>query len=385
MPTAEIIAIGTEILLGEIVDTNSRYIARQLRDIGVDLFYTAAVGDNTTRIAQAVQQSMQRAEIVITTGGLGPTIDDATREAIAEAMGVDTEFRDDLWAQIENRFERFGRTPTENNRRQAYVPQGAIAIENPVGTAPVFIVETAKNAVIALPGVPREMEQLLQEEIIPYLRQRFELKGLIKARVLHTSGAGESQIDDLITDLEELSNPTVGLAAHAGMVDLRITAKANSEEQADRMIAEVEAQLRARLGKWIWGAGDEKLEEIALKNLADKGWQLSVVEAGLQGVLTQRLTLAEGPFLGGEVLTQLPDKDELVNITRSQQQKHGGDVCLGASLLPGKEKQTLHIVIHSPVKERHLRFTYGGPPQMAATWAVNLCLNLLRGLTNSPE
>ncbi|KAA3643219.1 MAG: competence/damage-inducible protein A [Chloroflexi bacterium] len=385
MPTAEIIAIGTEILLGEIVDTNSRYIARQLRDIGVDLFYTAAVGDNTTRIAQAVQQSLQRAEIIITTGGLGPTIDDATREAVAQAVGVDVEFREELWKQIEQRFERFGRTPTENNRRQAYVPAGSIAIENPVGTAPVFIVETEKNAVIALPGVPREMEQILQEEIIPYLRKRFELKGLIKARVLHTSGAGESQIDDLITDLEELSNPTVGLAAHAGMVDLRITAKAESEEQADKMIAEVEAQLRDRLGEWIWGAGDEKLEEVALKNLADKGWQLNIVEAGLHGNLTQRLSQADGPFLGGEVLTQLPDKDKLISITRTQQHNLGGEVCLGASLLPGEDKQTLHIAILSPIKERQLRFTYGGPPQMAAAWAVNLCLNLLRGLESEGD
>ncbi len=157
MPKAEIITIGTEILLGEIVDTNSRFIARALRDEGVDLYWTSTVGDNPERIAEAVRSGMERSEIIISTGGLGPTVDDPTRDAVALALGVETEFREELWQQVIDRFARFGREPTQNNRRQAYVPQGAIAIENPVGTAPAFIVETKKNAIIALPGVPREM------------------------------------------------------------------------------------------------------------------------------------------------------------------------------------------------------------------------------------
>ena len=177
MPTAEILTIGTELLLGEIVDTNSAYIARVLRDKGVDLYYSATVGDNAKRISKAVKQAMKRAEIVITTGGLGPTVDDATREAVAKATKVELEFREDLWAQVEERFAAFGRTPTENNKRQAYVPAGSIAIKNEVGTAPAFIVETEKNAVISLPGVPREMEHLLDGAVLPYLQQRFKLRG----------------------------------------------------------------------------------------------------------------------------------------------------------------------------------------------------------------
>ncbi|MEW5940038.1 MAG: competence/damage-inducible protein A, partial [Chloroflexota bacterium] len=174
MPSAEIITIGTEILLGEIVDTNTRFIARALRGLGVDLFRAVTIGDNATRIVEAIQDSMRRADIVITTGGLGPTVDDPTREAVARAVGVQTEFREDLWKQVKAVIARYGRLPSENQKRQAFVPQGAIAIENPVGTAPSFIVETplrlppnspnlggvARSAeggkvIISLPGVPQ--------------------------------------------------------------------------------------------------------------------------------------------------------------------------------------------------------------------------------------
>ena len=232
MPIAEIITIGTELLLGETVDTNTRYIARALRDIGVDIFRSSTIGDNKERIANIIKESLIRADILITTGGLGPTIDDPTREAIALGTGVETEFRPELWGQIQERFARFGRTPTDNNKRQAYVPEGALPIENTVGTAPAFIVEKGSKAIIALPGVPREMEHLMQEKVIPYLHEHFDLKSVIKTRILHTSGVGESQIDERIADLERLSNPTVGLSAHAGQVDVRITAKAESKSIA---------------------------------------------------------------------------------------------------------------------------------------------------------
>jgi nicotinamide-nucleotide amidase len=187
MPTAEIITIGTELLLGETVDTNTRFIARALRGLGVDLYRTQTVGDNAGRIAAAVAEAQQRADIVITTGGLGPTVDDPTRQAIAEAMGTTLEFQPELWKQIVGRIARYGRTPTENQKRQAYIPDGAIVIENPVGTAPAFIVETRRGAVITLPGVPREMETLLSDVVVPYLQKRFNLQEIIKIRTRHVS------------------------------------------------------------------------------------------------------------------------------------------------------------------------------------------------------
>lgn len=381
MPKAEILTIGTEILLGEIVDTNSRYIARMLRDHGVDIFYLSTVGDNTERIAQALQQGLARSEIIITTGGLGPTVDDPTREAVAQAVGVETEFREELWQQVVERFVRYGRTPTENNRRQAYVPQGAIAIENPVGTAPAFIVETENCSIISLPGVPREMEHLMTHAVIPYLKERFALKGIIKARVLKTSGAGESQIDELIGDLETYTNPTVGLAAHAGAVDVRITAKAEDEAAADKLIAPVEAELRARLGEWIFGADDDTLQEVALKHLAELDWSLAVVEAGMGGHLTRRLARTGDPrFTGGEVLTTCADAGALAAACRQYRDSHQVDVCLGVALRSTADKQELDIVILSPLKEHTIARSYGGPPLMAPRWAANICLDILRKL-----
>jgi competence/damage-inducible protein CinA-like protein len=381
MAKAEIITIGTELLLGEIVDTNSRYIARALRDEGVDLYWTSTVGDNPERIAEAIRDGMKRSEIIISTGGLGPTIDDPTREAVALAVGVETEFRQELWQQVLDRFARFGRTPTENNKRQAYVPQGAIAVENPVGTAPAFIVETEKNAIISLPGVPREMEHLMDHNVLPYLRERFDLTGIIKARVLHTAGAGESQIDELIAHLEEGSNPTVGLAAHAGAVDVRITAKADDEAQADTLIASVETELREHLGEWIYGVDQDTLEGAALANLAEKDWKLGVVEAGLEGRLTQRLAeTGNSLFVGGEVLTTSPTLEELKSISQAFLHARGADACLGVALETGEVKQDLRLVLLSPVKESSLDRSYGGPPLMAPQWAVNLCLDFVRRL-----
>jgi nicotinamide-nucleotide amidase len=380
MPSAEIITIGTEILLGEIVDTNARHLARALRDAGIDLYRKTTVGDNTKRIALAIQQSLERCDIVITTGGLGPTVDDPTREAVALAMGVENEYRPELWEQIQSRFRRFGRQPTENNRRQAYVPQGAIAIENPVGTAPIFIFESGHRVVISLPGVPREMEYLLQNAILPYLHQHYHIQGIIKARVLHTSGAGESQIDDLIGELEELSNPTVGLAAHSGQVDIRITAKADCPESADDLIKPVEKTIRDRLGNWIYGADQETLEDIALQAVGRNAWTLTVIESGLGGELIRRLASIQGPFLGGQVLTALPTPTELLSLTEEYRISHGADVGLGVAIQPFAEKQDVYFALITPESTQQFIRPYGGPPEYAPVWALNHGLDVIRKL-----
>jgi len=381
MPSAEIITIGTEILLGEIVDTNAQYLARQLRDDGIDLYRKTSVGDNARRIAQVIQDSLERCDIVITTGGLGPTVDDPTREAVALAVGVQTEFRPELWEQIQARFRRFNRQPTQNNRRQAFVPQGAIAVENPVGTAPAFIVEHRGQVIIALPGVPREMEYLMQNTILPYLRQKFGLSGIIKARILHTAGVGESQIDDLIADLEAYSNPTVGLAAHSGQVDVRITAKADSEAAANTLIEPVEATLRQRLGEWVYGADQETQEEIALRAVASNGWNLVVVEAGLNGNLLRRLASVPGPFLGGEVLTKAPSPEEMLASTSAYRQSRGAEVALGVAIYPGPEKQDVYLVLITPHNTQRFTRPYGGPPEYAPRWALHHSLDLIRKIS----
>ncbi len=380
MASAEIITIGTEILLGEIVDTNARYIARNLRDIGVDLYRKTSVGDNARRIAQAIQQALERCDIIITTGGLGPTVDDPTRDAVALAIGVETEFRPELWDQIQSRFKRFNRQPTENNKRQAYVPCDAIAVENPVGTAPAFIIETSEHAIISLPGVPREMEYLMENSIVPYLRRRYSLHGIIKARLLHAAGAGESQIDDLIGDLEILSNPTVGLAAHSGQVDVRITAKAGSEAEADALIAPIEKDIRERLGEWIYGSDFETLEEMALQHLAGLNWSLGVVVDTHCSEIIQRLADIGGTFLGGEVLVVSPAPEELQAITADYRQKRGTDIALGLALYPGPETQDIHVAVVTPTGAQSYKRPYGGPPKYGPRWAINHSLDILRNL-----
>ena len=383
MPISEIITIGTEILLGDIVDTNAAFLARALRDAGIDLYRKTTVGDNVQRIAQAIQQSLERSDIILTTGGLGPTVDDPTREAVALAMGVENEFRPELWDQIQERFSRYNRQPTENNKRQAFVPKGAIVIENPVGTAPAFVVEHANKAILSLPGVPREMEYLVEHAVIPYLRQRYQLKGIIKSRIIHTAGVGESMIDELIADLETYSNPTVGMAAHSGQVDVRVTAKAESEDQAELLIQPIEAAIRQRLGDWIYGVDGETLEEVALRNIQRRGWKLVVVEAGLGGLLIRRLAGVDGPFVGGEMLAEgdgMPDPDELLSAVDAFRQSRNADVGLGATIQPSGRQQNVSIVVITPAEVQRWVRPYGGPAEYAPRWALNHSLDIIRKL-----
>lgn len=368
MPSAEIITIGTEILLGEIVDTNTRYIARTLRGMGVDLYRTITIGDNADRIAEAIRHSMQRAEIVITTGGLGPTVDDPTRAAVAKAAGVELEFREELWEQVVSVISRYGRKPSENQKRQAYVPKGAIGIPNPVGTAPCFIVETERNAVLSLPGVPNEMEHILHESMIPYLQKRFDLDEIIKIRILHCAGLGEGMIDEKIADLEMLSNPTVGLAAHTGVVDIRIAAKAKNEAEADESIARIENQVHERLGDVVFGADEDRLEDVVLNAVAKRGWTLIGVESGLDGLLARKVPHTTS-------LSGL-SAESLVAALRAARAESNADVALGVAMY--LEERAAEMALITPGGEKTHRITYGGPPRSLARWSVNLALDWLR-------
>ena len=290
---AEIVSIGTELLLGEIDDTNATYLAQQLKLVGLNLFYRTTVGDNESRITDTLKLALGRADVVITTGGLGPTVDDMTRQAVADTVGQPLVFRQDLWDQVVARFARFGTRITDNNRAQAMLPERATAIENPVGTAPGFIVETEAGTIISLPGVPHEMKYLMERTVLPYLRQRSGSK-VIKLRVLRTAGAGESWLGEKIDDLMRLSNPTVGTAAHGGQTDLRITVRADDEPTADKLIAEIEAQIRARVGEYIYGEDKTPIESALIEVLQKTGRRLLLCEAGTGGLVYRRLLAFPG-------------------------------------------------------------------------------------------
>jgi len=301
---AEIVSVGSELLLGQIVDTNSAVIGRHLAAIGLDLYYKTTVGDNLNRLTAVLCQALARSEVVITTGGIGPTADDVTREAVAAATGRELEFSEHLMAQIEAFFRARGFKLSPSNRRQAFIPRGAIPIENPVGTAPAFVVEVGERCVITLPGVPREMEHLLVTRVLPYLRERYGLKGEIRLRVLKVVGLGESRIGELLADfMEKGRNPTIGTLAHLGQVDVRIAAKGSDAETARRLIEPVEAQIRERLVDLIFGADSETLESVISAQARRVGARVAVAESGSGGVVAERLAAGTGEgFAGGVVL-----------------------------------------------------------------------------------
>ncbi len=304
---AEVLAVGSELLLGQIVDTNSAVIARHLASIGLNLFYKTTVGDNLPRVTALLRQALDRSQVVLTTGGIGPTADDITRAAVAAATGRELVFSEHLMAQIEAFFAARGFKLSPSNRRQAYVPAGSIPVENPVGTAPAFIVEVGDRCVITLPGVPREMEYLLVNRVVPYLRGRYGIKGEIRLRVLRVVGLGESRIGELIADFMETGrNPTVGTMAHLGQVDLRIAAKGADAAEAEALIAPVEEEIRRRLGDLIFGADADTLESQISARLNAMGARVGLVELGSGGVVGERLAagLASG-FAGGVILTEV--------------------------------------------------------------------------------
>jgi len=310
-------------------------------------------------------------------------VDDPTRQAVALAVGVPLEYREDLWLQIQDRFKRFGRLATENNRRQAYIPQGAQAVENLVGTAPAFIYDTGERVIISLPGVPREMEYLMENVIFPFLKERYGLRGIIKALVLHASGIGESQVDELIGDLETLRNPTVGLLAKGGQIDIRITAKAESLEQANYLLQEYAILIRQRLGEAIFGQDTDTLESVVLARAKSSGLSLAVLECGLGGELSRRLKaagLSEGCI---RTMEEPVNAEELLQHLHALQSDQPVDIALAASLAPGQWQQDLQLIAAGPAETHSLQRSWGGPASMGITWSANTALDFLRRIMTS--
>ncbi|MFB0536625.1 MAG: CinA family nicotinamide mononucleotide deamidase-related protein [Anaerolineae bacterium] len=405
---AEIVTIGTELLLGKIVDTNAAYLAQQLATIGLDLYYKTTVGDNEERITAVLQQGLARSDVVITSGGLGPTVDDVTRQAVARAAGRELVLDEKLLAQIEAHFARHGFTMSENNRRQAYIPQGAIPIENPVGTAPAFIVETVQGLIVSLPGVPRELKYLMETRVIPFLREKLQMgQVIIKSKTLRTCGIGESTVDSRIGDLMRSSNPTVGLAAHPGQTDVRITAKAENEAEADRLIAEMEEKLRERLGDVIYGIEAQKLEDVVAAMVGERGLSIAILETNTQGLIAQRLESAsqDRPILRDSYVVSRPeDAVEIASSLRSVIEEHGlvspqaamataeylrettgADIGL-AVFGSMKQRQGLfaesagetHIALSTKEGTTQRAYKYGGTSELVRSWVSNTALDMVR-------
>jgi len=318
---AEIIAIGSELLLGQLVDTNSSYIAKRLAENGIELIQTTTVGDDLPRMEEVIREAITRSQVVITTGGIGPTEDDLTREAIAEVFNRPLTFQPHLMEQIEELFKKRGFRMAENNRKQAYIPEGAIPIENPKGTAPGFIVEYSNGSIISIPGVPPEMEYLMEANVIPYIRKRFELKQqVIQYRVLRACGLGESAIGLQIKDLMKGSqNPSVGTLASIGDIRIRITANAENPEAASNLIQKIEQEIRNRLGVLIYGVDNETLHGNITRELERLNLTLSVVETLTGGILSQKLVSTNSiSFVQGMVLPSEASQRPFLNLSSKE-------------------------------------------------------------------
>lgn len=285
---AEIITVGTEILLGDIVNTNSQYLAKELADLGVEVYYQGTVGDNEDRLLQSIEESLNRSDMVITTGGLGPTKDDLTKETAAKFFNQELVLDEKSWNKIEIYFNKLGKIPTENNKKQAYFPKDAIILENNNGTAPGAILRKGKKIIIVLPGPPREMKPMFEESVKPYLKSL--TTEILESKTLRFYGIGESSLEEEIIDIiKEQSNPTVAPYAKDMEVTLRITAKATSKEEAINLINPVVHKIQDKVGKYIYSDDDISLEDTVAKILVSKNLTIGVAESCTGGMVSSNL------------------------------------------------------------------------------------------------
>lgn len=313
---AEILMIGTELLIGQIVDTNASWLGQTLAEHGIHLYQKTTVGDNRARIVAALRAALERADVVLCSGGLGPTEDDITRECVAEVFGVPLVYREDLFEEVLARFKHVRIQITENNKRQAYLPEGAEAVPNPRGTAPGLLMKGPQGMVICMPGVPHELKGMVRDSVIPRLRAEFGLAGVLHYRVLKVCGVGESRIDHKMGDLINAhSNPTIGLLANPEANRIRIAAHAESVEAADALIDAVDAKVRERLPGLIFGTDNDTIEAVVAALLVGKGWKIGLLETVTGGMIAQRLLAADPACLAGaEILPVNPTAPEGVSL-----------------------------------------------------------------------
>ncbi len=325
---AEIISVGTELLLGQIVDTNAAYLSKLLPEFGIDMHYRVTVGDNESRLIDALKLALSRADVVFTIGGLGPTEDDLTRETVAKVVGDEMVLDKEFESQLREFFSARGIQMPETNLKQALVPKRGRALTNPLGTAPGAAFETESGkVVIILPGPPREFIPMVEERVAPYLRERFgESAAIIRSRVLRLAGIGESSVEEMVKHLLRNANPTLAPYASPGEVHLRVTAKAASVGEADAMIQEMDEKLVSILGGRVFGRDGETLEKVVVESLISRRLTLAIAESCTGGLIANRITDVPGcstAFLTGVVSYSNEAKKELLGVPQELLDKHG--------------------------------------------------------------
>ena len=322
---AEILAVGTEILLGDIVNTNAQYIAKRLADLGISVYHQCVVGDNPERLLEAYRLAFSRADLVITSGGLGPTKDDLTKEVAFEYFGKRSVVHEASLKIIEDYFKDMNRPMVESNVKQAYFPVDAVVLPNNNGTAPGCIIEEKGKIIALLPGPPWEMKPMFEEAIVPYL-QKF-VQGVLVSKVLRVIGVGESSAEEMIEDiLNNQTNPTVAPYAKAGEMTFRITAKANTQDEGIRLIAPMEEEIRSRLGNNIYGEGNTTLENVLGEMLINKKLTISTAESCTGGMVAAKLINYPGissVFMEGAITYSNEAKINRLGVARETLDKYG--------------------------------------------------------------
>jgi competence/damage-inducible protein CinA-like protein len=402
----EVVAIGTELLLGQIVDTNSAWIGAQLAQAGIDSYFQTKVGDNLTRIVGCIRQALERSDAVILCGGLGPTQDDITREAIAEVMGVPLVRSAEMAERIRALFAARGRVMAANNLRQADVPEGAAVIPEMPGTAPGLICPVGDRVIYAVPGVPHEMQTMLRGTVLPDLQRRAGVSAVIRSRVLRTWGHTESGLAELLAprmlELDALGNPTLAFQA-SGIegIKVRITAKAADDASADAILAAEETLLKPLLGEIVFGIDEQSMESVVVDLLQERGLTLALAESVSGGLAAARLSTVPGAgdvFRGALVAYASEVKFALLDVPEGPvvsapaagamaagaRKLLGADVGLATTGVAGPDEQDgqpvgtvfLGLALGEHVEAREVRLP--GDPDRVRQYAVISVLDLLR-------
>lgn len=323
----EVLAVGTELLLGQTVNTNAAYLGERFAELGLDAHYQVVVGDNHDRMVDAIRTAFSRADVLIITGGLGPTQDDITRDAISEATGRRMLFSEEQAARLRSFWDHLGRPFPESNLCQAEYPEGGEQLPNPRGTAPGLFLEHDGVLLFALPGVPAELYLMLDDHVLPRLRSATGAGEVLVSRVLRTWGLGESAVAVLLDDLYHASsNPSVAFLASAGEVKVRLSAKARSEEEAEVLIEPLEQEVRRRLGESVFATDEETLEEILLDELRARGWTIGTAESLTSGMVAARLSLLPGAsevFRGSVIAYATDVKQDILGVPPEIITAHG--------------------------------------------------------------
>ena len=404
--SCELVTSGTEILLGDIVDTNAAWIAQQLREIGVNLYYKTTVGDNEPRLRGVLEMALARSDVVLVTGGLGPTADDITRDAIANASGCPLQRHPDIEEKLRKRFARWGyQRMSDNNLRQAQIPEAATVLENPVGTAPGFITFDRRHGrgakVIAMPGVPREMKRMMNDLVLPFLQELTGGIGVIRRRILRTVGIGESSLDAELGHLMGSDNPTMGLAAHLGQADVRIAARAASADEAEALLDQMEERVRAVIGSYIYSTTPEETVESVLANLLHQAdASVAMLETVSGGAIAERMKSGFTPDTSVRILEadhdrppfrQLLDRPPASDIARdlALHLRKECNVSHGLAVITsGRPDETFHsnqggetwIGCAGPDRTEVARFPFGGADRLTNAWVGNRAMDILRRL-----